>query len=211
MSLRPYAPPDVMQASPAILANCFDPDNRVSGVVADELAGGCSAAQLLIDHGHREIVMLAGTPDVEATHLRVAGFQQAMTRAGLPITEPLTAGWEIDKGYRAAMHVLNGPDRPTGVICANDRMAVGVVLAAGRLGLSVPRDLSVVGYDDDENVAPTMVPALSTVGVAHQAIGEQAMRLLLGQLEGESGHEKASRILVPCPLVIRDSVAQPPQ
>jgi LacI family transcriptional regulator len=89
-----------------------------------------------------------------------------------------------------------------------------VVLAAAQLGLSVPGDLSVVGYDDDENVAPRLVPALTTVRLPHREMGELAMRVVLERvldsappLLGEP--RPAPRTLLECPLVLRDSVAAP--
>ncbi len=114
------------------------------------------------------------------------------------------------------MHVLTASrPRPTAIVCANDRVAIGVVLAAAQLGLSVPGDLSVVGYDDDENVAPCLVPALTTVRLPHREMGERAMRLVLaGVLDTSppallSEPTRTPRTLLDCPLVVRDSVAPP--
>lgn len=207
LSLRPFHAPDFMQGTPAVLANCFEPDNAVPGVSCDEVGGGRAAAELLLERGHRDIVMLAGTPELVATHRRVDGFLSAVTAAGLDPRPPVTTGWTIDEGYAAATHVLSAPDRPTGIVCANDRVAVGVVLAASRLGLSVPGDLSVVGYDDDENVAPHMVPALTTIRLPHYAIGRAAMTLLLRQIGGLSADPVQT--VLPCPRVERGSVAAP--
>jgi LacI family transcriptional regulator, galactose operon repressor len=152
-------------------------------------------------------VMLSGTHNEVATPLRIQGYRQALTVAGIAPAEPVTAGWDIQAGYRAAIEVLSRPGRPTGVVCANDRAAVGVVLAARELGLSVPRDVSVVGYDDDDNVAGVMVPALTTVALPHEAMGEEGMRLLLSAIESE--HAEPAQVQLPCPLIERDSVAPP--
>jgi LacI family transcriptional regulator len=155
--------------------------------------------------------MLTGTSDVIASALREQGFAQAMADAGLPVRPPIPAGWEIDKGYAAALHVLTTVEpRPTGLFVANDRAAIGVILAATRLGLSVPEDLSVVGYDDDENVAPWLVPALTTVRLPHREMGEAAMQHLLERIGDETTPAgPAPRVLLECPLVVRDSVAAP--
>ena len=124
--------------------------------------------------------MLTGTTDVMATGLREQGYVEAMTAAGLRPAPPVPAGWDIDKGHAAAMHALtSGDPRPSALFCVNDRAAIGAVLAAVQLGLSVPGDLSVVGYDDDENVAPFLVPALTTVRLPHREMGERAMRVVL--------------------------------
>lgn len=219
MSLRPYDAPPVLLGAPSALANCYDPDDSVAAFIPDEVAGSRRVTQHLIDQGHRDIAMLTGTSDVVASGLREQGFAAAIAAAGLPAPSPVTTGWEIDKGYAGAIHVLTATEpRPTAIVCANDRAAVGVVLAAAHLGLSVPGDLSVVGYDDDENVAPCLVPALTTVRLPHREMGAQAMRLVLaGVLDDPppvltltpTPAPPATRTLLDCPLVIRESVAPP--
>ena len=218
MSLRPYETPPLLHGTPSALANCYDSGDRVPAFVPDEVAGSRAITQLLIEHGHRDIVMLTGTTDVIATGLREQGFSAALTAAGLPVPPPVPAGWEIDKGYAAAMHALTSTDpRPTALFCVNDRAAIGAALAAAQLGLSVPADLSLVGYDDDENVAPYLVPALTTVRLPHHEMGEQAMRVVLDAAldDGEpilgSDRPATPATLLDCPLVIRDSVAPPPR
>ena len=224
MSLRPYTAPDLLTSTPSALANCFEPESRVPAFVPDEVTGSRTATEHLIARGHRALVMLSGTHDVIASGLREQGFAEAVAAAGLTVPPPVTAGWEIDKGYAAAAHVLaDERDRPTAVVCSNDRLAVGVVLAAARLGLAVPDDLSVVGYDDDENVAPRMVPGLTTVRLPHREMGERAMAVVLdaihdgkrvdGRDPAQSASNRATSEATPvrlaCPLVVRDSVAAP--
>jgi LacI family transcriptional regulator len=208
METRPYIAPTVMQQGPSVLANCFEPHNAVTSIGCDELAGGRSAAQVLLDHGHRDITMLTGATNVVATGRRVAGYEAALTDAGLGVRETVTAGWQIEDGFTAGVHVLSTSHRPTGIICANDRVAVGVALAAGRLGLSIPGDLSLVGYDDDEHVAQFMVPPLTTVALPYEAMGEEAMRHLVSRIAEGTGGEP-EQVMLPCPLVIRESVAAP--
>jgi LacI family transcriptional regulator len=216
MSLRPYEAPALLRQTPSALANCFDPVDAAPAFIPDEVAGSRSVTQHLIDRGHRDIVMLTGTSDVIASGLREQGFAEALAAAGLDASPPVAGGWDIDKGYAAATHVLtNRSPRPTALVCANDRAAIGAVLAATQLGLSVPRDLSVVGYDDDENVAPHLVPALTTVRLPHREMGEQAMRTVLAtvlddrNLPLSAKAASSGRTLLACPLVVRDSVAPP--
>ena len=212
MSLEAYEPSPGLTGSVVALANCFDPAERWSSFIPDEGAGSRSATRHLIERGHRDIVMLTGTPDKVASGLREQGFAEELAAAELPVRPPISAGWEIDKGYAAAMHVLATSDpRPTGLVVANDRAAIGVVLAATSLGLSVPGDVSVVGYDDDENVAPWMVPALTTVRLPHREMGEAAIQHLLDQIgvADQTPPAVAHQVLLECPLIIRDSVAPP--
>jgi LacI family transcriptional regulator len=208
LSMRRYEPPSAMTQRPAVLANCFDPAGRVPGVLADEHTGGRAAAQMLLDAGHRDVAVLGGDPVLPAAELREEGMAAAFTAAGLPAPAVLRAGWDIDGGVRAASQLLDALDRPTALLCANDRVATGAMLAAARLGLDVPDDLSVLGYDDDPNVARRMVPPLSTVVLPHREIGAQAMTVLLDLLAGEE--PPAADVLLPCAPVPRGSVAVRP-
>lgn len=207
MSMRAYRAPAPMLELPAAMINSFEPDNAVIGVCCDEVAGGRAAAQVLLDHGHRGVTMIRGTRDDVAADLRVQGYREALDAAGLSPAPPVAGGWTIRDGYQAARGVLARPDRPTGLVCPNDRAAAGVMLAARDLGIDVPGDLSVVGYDDDENVAAVMVPALTTVAIPHKAMGAEAMRRLLTLIGGAPAEPE--QVLVPCPLIERDSVAPP--
>ncbi|WP_427015635.1 LacI family DNA-binding transcriptional regulator [Pseudarthrobacter sp. P1] len=215
MSLRSYDPPAQLAAGPAVLANSFDPSGALRGVVPDEVSGGRSAAGVLIEAGHRDIAYLCGTPEMVATGRRLEGFLQAVAAAGLPPATVQTAGWEINEGYDAAMDLLRAPgggvraDRPTGIACANDRVAVGVIIACGQLGLRVPEDLSILGYDDDEPLAATCVPGLTTVALPHREMGEHAITLLLDAVDGGPAPAGGPTTMLPCPVVTRGSVAGP--
>lgn len=202
--LRPWSPPEAFLREQNVLLDAVDPEARTACVVADEFEGGYQAAKLLIEAGHQRITYLSGTTDLLATGRRLQGFHRAMAGAGL---EPhsVTCGWEINNGLDVGTRVLDVAEPPTGVMCANDRAAAGAFLAAARLGLRVPEDLSVVGYDDDPNVAPQL--GLSTVGLPHRQMGERAIELLLDRLEGRE--VPVGETLVDSPVVHRTSVAPP--
>lgn len=208
LSLRHWDLGALNDVGTAVLVDAIDPTERVAAFAPDEVAGGRTACQELIDHGHTKITALAGTGTLLAAEQRWQGHRAAMREAGLNAGRPVRTGWTIREGYEAARRVLDRPDRPTAIACANDRVAVGVVLAALGLGLSVPADLSVMGYDDDENVAPEMAPPLTTVALPHHAMGWEAMTRLLDVLDG--GPDEPGLTLLPGPLVRRDSVAPPP-
>lgn len=209
VSLREYDVTAAMADHPAVLANCFDPTGSVPGFIADEVAGGRAAGKLLLEAGHREVVVLGGSHNLLAAPRREQGIAEAFAAAGLAPPQVVAGGWDIATGHAAATEVLSRSDRPTALICSNDRVAAGAVLAAARLGVDVPGAVSVMGYDDDENVAPTMVPALSTVAIAHADIGEVAMTALITHLEhGEPLPTEDT--LLPCEVVDRASVAPPP-
>ncbi|MCU1574760.1 MAG: degA4 [Micrococcaceae bacterium] len=213
--LRLVAAPPAMLTLPGIFANCIDTSSRLRSVVPAEVEGERAATQLLLDLGHRRIVLLTGTASSPATPQREQGYRQAMDAAGLGPGQQRVhlTGWDIDEGYRAAAAVL-ADDRPTAVICSNDRVATGVLLYAAAAGLRVPQDLSVVGYDDQQHVAANLVPALTTVALPHAAIGQRAITLLLDDIEATgdaSAPTGETAIQVPCQIIQRASTGPAPR
>ncbi|WP_369744897.1 LacI family DNA-binding transcriptional regulator [Paenarthrobacter sp. AMU7] len=219
VGLKPIDVPQGMLRVPSVLANCYDalPQPQLHHVIPDEVTGGREAAEHLLQLGHRDIALLAGYEDSPAAPLRVQGYRDAHTAANVPLRSDriFMAGWDIDAGYHGAMKLLDGvspAERPTAIMCANDRLAVGVMLAAARLGLSVPDDLSVMGYDDETRIADTMVPSLTTMALPLREIGRAAMTTLLNAIEGTNTTGKGTTVetMVPCRLVIRESTGPAP-
>lgn len=236
VGLRPLHVPPNMARVPSILANCFDdrPEAGLPAVIPDEVRGGREAAEHVMALGHRDIAFLAGDSLTPAAPRRIEGYRDAFKAAGLPVNEDrvLQVGWDIDAGFHGAMKLLDGVEasaRPTAILCANDRLAIGVVLACYRLGLNVPQDVSVMGYDDEFRVAKAMVPALSTMALPLREMGAAAMTALLAEVEaapngknddggpGASPADGASaepatsaETMVPCRLVVRDSTGPVP-
>lgn len=207
--LKPYSAPERFRSQPAALANCFDPEDRLPGVVPDEVTGSRRATELLLQLGHRRIALLGGD-DQDAALLREQGYRQAMNRAGLHAGEQrvVVTGWHIDQGYRAAESVLGAPEPPTAILAANDRVATGILLYAAAAGITVPGELSVIGYDDQQYVAANLIPALTTVALPHAEIGAIAVGRVLDEIEGKG--RRSERVLVPCPLITRQSTAPAP-
>ncbi|WP_372346059.1 LacI family DNA-binding transcriptional regulator [Streptomyces sp. KL116D] len=211
MELTATDVPEGLEPGRTVLANCLP---RTAGtyaaVVADERAGGRSAVDLLLAAGHRDIALIGGPAGNIAADDRTHGFADGLRENGLAVPDGrvLRVGWQIDEGYAAALRVLESAP-PTAVVCANDRVATGVLLAAARLGLSVPRDLSVVGYDDQDEMAAHLVPALTTVALPHHAMGATAVNTLLDAVESGDPVASGEVSRVNCPVVGRDSVAPP--
>ncbi|MFJ3958415.1 LacI family DNA-binding transcriptional regulator [Arthrobacter sp. NPDC090010] len=188
VGLRELRVPAGMEKAPAILANCFDSrgPGHLGNVIPDEVWGGAEALRHVLAAGHRRLGFLTGPLDHPAVQHRLEGYRQAMAEAGLPFPDGavLPVGWDIADGFAAASTALAAPagERPTALLCANDRCAVGAVLAARGLGLQVPGDVSIVGYDDEERVADTMVPTLSTMALPLREIGAAAMTRILASL-----------------------------
>ncbi|WP_433796919.1 LacI family DNA-binding transcriptional regulator [Actinoplanes sp. CA-252034] len=174
-------------------------------VGATNWAGGRSATRHLIGLGHRDIAMISG-PGHLYCQARLDGHRSALHSAGLPPGEVLQGPLTEDGGHTAARDLLTRPARPSAIVTGNDRQAVGVYRAARELGLRIPADLSVVGFDDLP-IAGMLDPALTTV---HQPLTEMAvaateLALALGRGETVSriGIELATS------LVVRDSTTPP--
>lgn len=205
---------------PAALANCFPGPGSPEGAdllprfIPDEVSGGRVGTEHLIGFGHRRIGLLRGEQDTPASGWREDGFREAMAAAGVPVDESLVtdAGFQISPGYHGAMRLLDvsADRRPTALVAPNDRVAIGTILAAGRLGLRVPEDLSVVGYDDQRNVASDMVPALTTVALPLSEMGRRAMRAVLAAVEPDkfdAATRPVGEVRLECGLVVRESTA----
>lgn len=199
---------------PAVLVDAVSTGGSVTAVVPDEEGGARAAVGSLLAAGHTRIGFLNNTDDVPATRDRLRGFRATLTEAGLdggaaPVeSEPS----EVQGGYEAARRILARPGRPTGLFCYNDRMAMGAYRAAAELGLSIPGDLSVVGFDDQELIAANLHPGLTTVALPHYEMGAWATQNLIDAIEGKAdlGLMALRPTVLDCPVVVRDSVAAPP-
>jgi len=198
---------------PSVLVDSVSTGGSITAVVPDEEGGARAAVGILLAAGHTRIGFLNNTDDVPATRDRLRGFRATLTEAGLdghtaPVESEIS---EVQGGYEAARRMLRREDRPTGLFCYNDRMAMGVYRAAAELGLSIPGDLSVVGFDDQELIAANLYPGLTTVALPHYEMGAWAAGNLIDAIEGKT--DLALMALHPtildCPLVRRDSVAAP--
>ncbi|MCU1568851.1 MAG: LacI family transcriptional regulator [Pseudarthrobacter sp.] len=200
---------------PSVLVDSVSTGGSITAVVPDEEGGARAAVGILLAAGHTRIGFLNNTDDVPATRDRLRGFRATLTEAGLdgdaaPVESEIS---EVQGGYEAARRMLGREDRPTGLFCYNDRMAMGAYRAAAELGLSIPADLSVVGFDDQELIAANLYPGLTTVALPHYEMGAWAAGKLIDAIEGKT--DLALMALHPtvldCPLVRRDSVAAPPR
>jgi LacI family transcriptional regulator len=199
--------PDAATRVPTVLLNCFAPHDPVPAIVPDEERGGREATQALLDLGHRDIAYLTGNPGQWATKARLRGFRGALRGAGLNPREHtvLSGDYHADSGYDLVRTLLRRGPLPTAIMCGNDRMAVGALLGLLEAGIRVPEDVSVMGYDDQFQLAAEIRPALSTVRLPYDAMGRQAAeRLADGPPAAPTG-----RTLVHCPLIMRDSTAAP--
>ena len=174
---------------------------------ADHRKGAYEATAALCRMGHRRIATLAGTPGFDSTEGRLEGFAKALDEVGADARDmPLLRGdWTFGSGYAAMKELLQGATPlPTALFAQNDLMALGAMEAAREAGLSVPGDLSVIGFDDVEQCVYSH-PKLSTVHVDIAAIAGMACARLVERVE--TGEAPECRIVVPTRLVLRGSAA----
>jgi LacI family xylobiose transport system transcriptional regulator len=184
-----------------------DPEADVPSVGSANWSGGMAATRHLTDLGHRRIAIVTGPADMMCSLARLDGFRSAMTMAGLETDERLVrfGDFHVQGGFAHAMELLDGPDRPTAVFAGSDLQALGVVEAARRKGLSVPEDLSVVGYDDVP-LAQWSSPPLTTVHQPLRQMAQEAARMLL---QPQDAARPALRMELATRLVVRQSTAAP--
>lgn len=177
-------------------------------VLTDNFRGGVIAVEHLIGLGHRKIGCISGPSISTPSSLRTTGYRAAMQDAGLPVDERwVTPGdFSCQSGYAAARQLLERENPPTAIFCCNDMMAIGAIRAAADLGLSVPRDVSIVGFDDIA-LSAFMNPALTTV---HQPIKEMsdAITQHLFTAFGSKSAKAYQRIVFQPQLTIRQSTGK---
>jgi LacI family transcriptional regulator len=200
--------PDFNEA--IVLANCFSREGDRTSIIPDDEAGGYSQAEYLLKLGHRRMGFITLNPTIEATILRGRGMRRAFRDAGVSYEDGRErigfAGPLINEtlvAYEAAIELLSRPDRPTAIICGNDQIALQVYCAATHLGLSIPADISVMGFDDLKVISGSLRPALTTVALPYFEIGRLAVEVT--KLANEEKEGWAPKILVPCPLIVRQS------
>jgi LacI family transcriptional regulator len=178
----------------------------VDTIWADDVAGACEATEHLLAGGAERVAMIDGPGD---TGGRGEGYRAALASAGVPFRpeQVVHGNWTRQGGREAMRRLLELPDRPTAVFCANDLMAIGAMDAVREAGLRIPEDVRLAGFDDIE--AATLVnPALTTVQNPSYETGRTAGELLLDRMTGRHGKGQRS-VVLPCRLIVRGSSARP--
>lgn len=180
-------------------------------VLGDEIAGGRSATEYLLERGHRRIAIIAGPRDVQSGRERMQGYWLAMQAAGVPVSDELmlVAALSPDAGPPAveALLALPARRRPTALIVANHEASYGALPALREHSVTIPADLSVICYEDSQ-LARWWHPAVTVIDNNARQMGELAARLLLQRLDPADGdREEISEIRVGTRIIERDSVA----
>ena len=184
-----------------------DPTPDVPSVGSANWSGGLMATRHLVELGHTRIGMITGPEDMMCSLARLDGYRSAMNTAGIAIDESLIrfGNFRVDGGRDIAREMLEGGNPPTAIFAGSDLQALGVIDAARSLGLRIPRDLSVVGYDDLQ-LAQWSSPALTTIHQPLTMMAEEAARLVVRMSEGELS--TIPRMDLATHLVVRESTAR---
>jgi len=181
----------------------------ISWVDVDNVDSAVRSVELLISHGHQCIAFLGGDVRITSSRQREQGYRQALSSAGLEPEESLILNglFSSESGCRRTCRLMQDfEEPPTALFCASDEIAAGAMSALSDIGLRVPEDISIIGFDDS-SAAAALRPALTTIRQPFQELAGRAVELLLAQIQGSETPEK--RILLPASLIVRDTVSRP--
>ena len=204
--------PDMLNDAgvPVVLLNCYAREYPFPAILPGEVAGGHRATNVLIAAGHRRIAHITGEMWMDAARDRLKGHRHALASADIPFDPALVreGNWQTSAGYEQTNALMDLPHPPTAIFCSNDRMAVGCYEALKERGLSIPGDVSVIGYDDEE-VARHLTPPLTTLVLPHREMGRWAVEKALSPARSAGGRIRPTKL--ECPLIERASIAPPAQ
>jgi len=179
--------------------------NSVPFVAVDQFAGAVSATQLLLDLGHDTVWHIAGPRDFLEAQQRVDGWRSTLEAAGAEVPPMLVGDWSARSGYRLGQQLAEDGE-VTAMFVANDQMALGALRALHERGREIPREVSVVGFDDIPE-AQYFTPPLTTVRQDFSEMGRSAMRMLLELMQ--SSGQPPQRVTIAPELVVRRSTGPP--
>ncbi len=176
-------------------------------VITDNYQGGFVATQHLLSLGHRLIACITGPSHLTPSAERVTGYRAALLQANIPVDETLIlrGDFHASSGYANGLQLLQRLPRPQAIFACNDMMAIGVIRAASQLGLRIPQDISVVGFDNIE-LGAYITPPLTSVAQPKPAIGQLAINLLLDRIQNPALPRR--RNVLPVQLVLRESTGR---
>jgi LacI family transcriptional regulator len=190
---------------PCVFLHIKDPVCQGDIIRVNDLEASEAATRYLIELGHERIACIAGcTYEYHTAHERRAGYEKALRDAGLPIREAYfqCTQYSIQESYNGVKSLMGLNDPPTALFTYSDLLAIGAIRAAADLGLSIPGDISIIGYDDIE-LAAFSVPRLTTIYQDKMYIGELAVRQILKHIQDPN--LPPEEIILPTRLVIRES------
>jgi LacI family transcriptional regulator len=204
-------PPAELQGRRVVLLNCLAPGFDAPSVIPDEITAGRAAGRALLAAEHTSGIWVIGghhalptTPEgVFAGNERMRGLQEVLREAGARLDGVVECDWYVEDGYREVGALLAAGHRPRALVCSTDRVSFGAYQALAEAGLSIPDDVSIVSFDD-QDIASWLRPGLTTLALPHYELGRIAMELILGDEPLDNTVHR-----VPMTLRTRASVAPP--
>lgn len=191
---------------PFVLVNARRDDLPLSSVDVDNVGGAGLAVEHLATLGHVRIGTLTGSAVALNSIHRLQGYREALARRGLPVEEEwiVEGNWSEESGYDGLRRLLGLSERPSAVFCSNDLMAIGALRAAADCSVDVPREMSIVGFDDIR-LASFVIPRLTTIRQPIEETGRAAACILLDQLA--NSESPPQKIILSPQLIVRFSSA----
>lgn len=193
-------------AIPLVLVGRYFEDLDTDYVVPDDYRGGFMATEHLLEQGHRRIAMVNGPLHISSARERFQGYADALSRRGIPIDRALVAGGAltVEDGLDLGRSLLRQTPPPAAIVAYSDFVAFGVMQAVREIGLAIPRDVAIVGFDDVRMSSCLQVP-LTTIRSPKEELGRQAMELLVERLQGTGHMTKTGKRKLAVELVPRES------
>ncbi|MDQ0138270.1 LacI family transcriptional regulator [Neorhizobium galegae] len=202
---RKIDPPAALFTVPSVLVNCYDQDRRLPSIVPGDVAGGRAATERLIRAGRSRVALINGQEGLDNPRDRLRGYKQALASNDFTFDPQLVryGNWEPSSGYSETHFLMDLPNPPDAIFCANDLMALGCVEALKERGKSIPKDVSVIGFDN-RDIAQFIRPPLTTLHLPLFEMGAMAVEMIHDIAGGlKSSHDQ---LKVECALVERESV-----
>ena len=193
---------------PLVMIGEYTGEIPVPMVGIDNVQAAADATQHLVDLGHSEIAFIGGPKDFTLCQERLKGFRRVMRKAGhkVPRNRIQFGEFKLASGFDQVNRVFESGDKPTALFCANDEIAMGAMKAIRAHGLRVPRDISIIGFDNLD-IADYCTTPLTTIHQPRTEMGGEAMRLMLRILDG--GAPEQARTVLSHHLIVRESTAKP--
>lgn len=193
---------------PMVMANEYLPELKLPTIHIDNLTAAFNAVNYLQRLGHRRIACISGPDHLHLSHYRRQGYVQALQRGGIAVEKCyITSGpLSFETGADALTQLMALPQPPSAIFCHSDIVAIGAISQAKKMGIRIPEQLSIVGFDDIA-LAQYVDPPLTTVAQPRYKIGRQAVLMLLELLQGSE--TKGGSVLLDSELIVRASTAKP--
>ncbi len=197
---------EINQHVPVVVMDNSSSDKTIPSIIIDNFNAVSSSVDYLYSLGHKRIGFMTGLDDSDVGKNRYAGYQNGLSNHGIKLNEKLVfrGDYSFESGSNGANYFLSLKNPPTAIICANDAMAIAMIREATQRGLSVPDDISIMGFDDI-SVASHITPPLTTVAAPIEEITELALKMLISLINGEKTENM--HIALTATLVVRGSCA----